>query len=296
MRGLHRSTQSCLTRPSVHVLVEDAFLSSATTSARCLFAQLQNHRNSLSIKGLLKKEQVQRCTRAGSGGLRRADYMAAGSPVLTNILPAQDDHIEAASKALKEGLVVAVPTDTLYGLAADAGSASAIRRLYEIKARQASNPIAICVADIPDVQRYASTDHLPTGLLEALLPGPVTLVLNRLSGGPLSDDLNPGVPGIGVRIPDAHFIRSLARHFGGALALTSANVSNATSTVAVDEFRELWPACAHVFDGGRLQGSREGSTVVDLTKPGGYRILRPGSAFKSTTAVLQEKHGLHDSA
>jgi tRNA A37 threonylcarbamoyladenosine synthetase subunit TsaC/SUA5/YrdC len=73
-----------------------------------------------------------------------------------------------------------------------------------------------------------------------------------LDGG-LSDDLNPGLAGIGVRIPDAHFIRNLARQFGGALALTSANISNSISTVAVDEFQELWPKCALVFDGGRLQ-------------------------------------------
>ena len=99
------------------------------------------------------------------------------------------------------------------------------------------------------------------------------VLFNPVSDGPLSDDLNPGVPGIGVRIPDAHFIRSLARHFGGALALTSANVSNATSTVAVDEFRELWPACAHVFDGGRLQVSLPTGVFGD---PFWHRQSKPG--------------------
>lgn len=79
--------------------------------------------------------------------------------------------------------------------------------------------------------------HLPKGLLEDLLPGPVTLLLRRLPDAPLAPELNPGVDAIGIRIPDAPFIRAVCRQHRSALALTSANVSGGLSSVEVAEFQ-----------------------------------------------------------
>ena len=198
-----------------------------------------------------------------------------------------------------------------------------------------------------DVALYGSAAHLPPGLLEELLPGeqarwahvaslllsaalagPVTVVLDRVPGA-LSAELNPGVERIGasfracaalacmlsraragIRVPDSAFIRSIARTFGGALALTSANVSGGLSTLAVSEFSELWekaratPAssgalltrrvqCAYVFDGGRLPEDRRGSTVVDLSKPGTFFIIRDGSA-RALVEAAARKHALRE--
>lgn len=86
-------------------------------------------------------------------------------------------------------------------------------------------------------------------------------------------------------MPDSAFIRSVARDFGGALALTSANPSGGLSSVSTLEFKDLWPSCAAVFEGGVLQPDRRGSTVVDLSQSGSYCVIREGSARKRVASV-----------
>nr|CAD1817596.1 unnamed protein product [Ananas comosus var. bracteatus] len=100
----------------------------------------------------------------------------------------------------------------------------AVNRIYEIKGRKHTSPLAICVADVPDISRFALVDHLPHGLLDSLLPGPVTVVLKRGESSILEKSLNPGLDSIGVRVPDFDFIRAIARGAKSALALTSANL------------------------------------------------------------------------
>ncbi|OIS96597.1 hypothetical protein A4A49_27441 [Nicotiana attenuata] len=172
-----------------------------------------------------------------------------------------------------------------------ADSAEAVNRIYEIKGRKHTSPLAICVGDVHDIQRYAVTDHLPHGLLDCLLPGPVTVVLRRGESSILEKSLNPGLESIGVRVPDYNFIRAIARGSRSALALTSANLSGQPSSINIKDFENLWEHCAYVYDGGILPAGRAGSTVVDLTKLGKYKILRPGSAKEETVAIL-ERHCL----
>ncbi|KAJ1424357.1 YrdC-like domain [Sesbania bispinosa] len=203
--------------------------------------------------------------------------------------PATDAYAAEAVDALKAGKVIAVPTDTLYGFACDACSLEAVNRIYEIKGRKHTSPLAICVGDVSDIDRFAVTDHLPHGLLDSLLPGPVTVVLKRGESSVLERSLNPGLDSIGVRVPDCNFIRIIARGSGTALALTSANLSGQPSSVCIKDFEKLWEHCAFVYDGGLLPTGRAGSTVVDLTTPYKYKILRPGSAKEETVAIL-EKH------
>ncbi|KAF8402740.1 hypothetical protein HHK36_010830 [Tetracentron sinense] len=203
------------------------------------------------------------------------------------ILPAMEVHAEEAIEALKAGKVIAVPTDTLYGFACDACSMEAVNRIYEIKGRKQTSPLAICVGDVSDINRFAITDHLPHGLLGNLLPGPVTVVLQRGESSVLEKSLNPGLDSIGVRVPDSNFIRVIARGSGSALALTSANLSGQPSSVCIKDFESLWDHCEYVYDGGALPSGRAGSTVVDLIKLGMYKILRPGSAMEETVAILK---------
>ena len=199
---------------------------------------------------------------------------------------------------LAAGGLVAIPTETVYGLAADACSASAVRRTYAIKGRAAAVPLAVAVGEVADVAGVGVVAGLPPGLLGALLPGPVTLVLARSPAARLAPDLNPGVATIGVRVPASPFVRAVATAHGGPLALTSANVSGAPSSVAPGEFRALWRRCAAVFDGGTLGDDRAGSTVVDLSEAGvgggggggrsppTYRILRAGAGVEGVREVL----------
>ncbi|KAG4167983.1 hypothetical protein ERO13_A13G230400v2 [Gossypium hirsutum] len=203
------------------------------------------------------------------------------------IRSATESNADEAIEALKAGKVIAVPTDTLYGFACDACSSKAVNRIYHIKGRKHTSPLAICVGDVSDIEHFAVTDHLPHGLLNSLLPGPVTIVLGRGESSILEKSLNPGLDSIGVRVPDSDFIRIIARGSGSALALTSANLSGQPSSVSIKDFENLWEHCAYVYEGGVLPAGRAGSTVVDLTKPGKYRILRPGSAKEETVAILE---------
>nr|XP_046254979.1 yrdC domain-containing protein, mitochondrial [Scatophagus argus] len=195
-------------------------------------------------------------------------------------------------KALKEGSVVAVPTDTIYGLACLAQSSEAIRKTYDIKGRNLQKPLAICVGEIQDIYKYCKVP-VQNELLGDLLPGPVTLVFERSEV--LNTDLNPFTSLVGVRIPDHSFMRRLCQMCGEPLALTSANISSHTSTVAVHEFQDLWPKLAVVVDSGTIgDQNRLGSTVVDLSVLGKYRIIRPGCALSATVDVLKHKYGLSE--
>ncbi|KAM3287716.1 hypothetical protein P3S67_021146 [Capsicum chacoense] len=92
----------------------------------------------------------------------------------------------------------------------------------------------------------------------------------------LEKSLNLGLESIGVRVPDYNFIRVIARGSRSALALTSTNLSGQPSSIDIKDFENLWEYCASVYDGGILPARRAGSRVVDLTKLGKYKILRPG--------------------
>ncbi|KAM7383161.1 hypothetical protein PAMP_002839 [Pampus punctatissimus] len=210
----------------------------------------------------------------------------------------QERHTDSAEilsctvKALKEGCVVAVPTDTIYGLACLAQNSDAIRKTYSIKGRNGHKPLAICVGEIQDIYKYCKV-MVKKEMLDDLLPGPVTLVFERSEI--LNSDFNPFTSLVGVRIPDHAFMRRLCQMCGEPLALTSANISSHTSTLAVNEFQELWPKLAVVVDGGPIEDqSRLGSTVVDLSVLGKYRIIRPGCALSSTVDVLQHKYALSE--
>ncbi|KAK6144423.1 hypothetical protein DH2020_021243 [Rehmannia glutinosa] len=204
------------------------------------------------------------CARRMAWSLEKCDGNAVESAKMGLVRPATADYAEEAVEAVRAGKVIAVPTDTLYGFACDACSMEAVHRIYEIKGRKYTSPLAISVADVHDIQRFATTDHLPHGLLDSLLPGPVTVVLKT---------------------------RLIARGSKSALALTSANLSGKPSSVDVKDFENLWEHCAYIYNGGVLPSGRAGSTVVDLTKLGQYKILRPGSAKEETIAIL-ERYGL----
>eukprot|EP01147_Barroeca_monosierra_P003833 gene3833-6343_t len=201
--------------------------------------------------------------------------------------------IEVAIAALRRGGVIAVPTDTIYGLACLAQSTAGVRRIYEIKGRDERKPIAICVHKISAISEYASIT-VSEKLLQQLLPGPVTVVLPRKPS--LNSELNPHTNLIGIRVLDFPFVRKLVKALGEPLALTSANRSGEASCIQATEFQSLWQELDVVFDAGAITSSgssRLGSTVVDISKGGFYKIIRKGSAYSETCKHLQE-FGLAD--
>jgi len=194
--------------------------------------------------------------------------------------------VKLAGELLLKGQVIAVPTDTIYGIAGLAQNSEAVNRIYEIKGRDSSKPVAICLNEIKDIHTYAQVT-VSDEVLKCLLPGPVTLVFQRTQT--LNKNFNPDTNLIGVRIPDNNFIRGVCCYCSSAVALTSANYSASQSCLDVEEFSYIHNKLAAVFDGGRLgntQESRLGSTVVDLSNPGTYRIIRPGSAWNLVQSVM----------
>ncbi|XP_071309192.1 threonylcarbamoyl-AMP synthase [Agelaius tricolor] len=205
-----------------------------------------------------------------------------------------NEAVAAAAGALQAGGLVAVPTDTVYGVACLAQDSAAVRSIYSLKGRNGAKPLAICLGDVERLYRYCHV-NVPEELLRDLLPGPVTLVLERSEE--LNKDLNPFTSLVGVRIPDHPFMRDLARACPGPLALTSANISSQGSTLSVLEFQDLWPQLSLVVDGGPIGDiqspeCRLGSTVVDLSVSGKFSIIRPGCALTPTVEILKKKYGL----
>ncbi|XP_075168486.1 threonyl-carbamoyl synthesis 1 [Haematobia irritans] len=215
------------------------------------------------------------------------------SPVVPTFVN-EKDSVELAACCLRNGSVIALPTDTVYGLACDANNEAAIQNLYSIKGREFHKPVAICVRNLNDLRKYGRADHLSESLLQKLLPGPITIVIERSEY--LSNPfLNPSTSKIGIRIPDFQFIQNLCEIFHEQpLALTSANRSSEPSSLNINEFQSLWPLLGGIFDAGQIGQSEErrsASTVVDLSTPGKYKIVREGVALKHTIEILNQ-HGL----
>lgn len=189
-----------------------------------------------------------------------------------------DRSIAMAAEMLRQGKVIALPTDTVYGLACLATDTCAIQRLYEIKRRDEGKPLAICLSNVKEVGTWGILDDIPANMLEQLLPGPYTICLRRTPA--LNRALNPGIDTVGIRVPDNKFIRSVAQ-IAGPLALTSANVSSEPSSLNPYEFRALWSEVDGIFHDSnncrkQIDQRRVGSTVVDISKPGCFTVVRHG--------------------
>jgi L-threonylcarbamoyladenylate synthase len=182
--------------------------------------------------------------------------------------------VHRAADLLRAGDVVALPTETVYGLAANALNAKSVSRIFEIKGRPSHNPIIVHVASTEMAQRCVSLwPAIAEKLARAFWPGPLTLVLPRSNEIP--DLVTAGGPTVGVRWPSHPFIQAVIRECGFPLAAPSANLSTELSpTNAAHVQKSLGDKIPLIVDGGQSQVGIE-STVLDLsvTPP---RLLRPG--------------------
>jgi L-threonylcarbamoyladenylate synthase len=192
-----------------------------------------------------------------------------------------------AAELLRSGGVVALPTETVYGLAANALDPVAVSKIYEIKDRPAHNPIIVHVASVEMARRCVATWPL-TGekLAAAFWPGPLTLVLPRSKEIP--DIVTAGGATVGVRWPSHPFIQAVIRECGFPLAAPSANPSQRVSPTSAGHVREELGEKLHlIIDGGQSQVGIE-STVLDLTASP-PRVLRPGMIHEQALlAVIGE--------
>ena len=192
----------------------------------------------------------------------------------TPILPAGEAAVAAAARSLAEGGLVAFPTETVYGLGADAGNATAIARLYQAKGRPAFNPLIAHLSDLGAAQRIAHFDATALLLAKAFWPGPLTLVLPKTTDCAVADLATAGLDTIAVRLPAHPVARDILRAFGGPVVAPSANLSGHVSpTTAAHVQSDLSGRIDLIVDGGPVAVGVE-STIVGCFEE--LRLLRPG--------------------
>lgn len=187
-----------------------------------------------------------------------------------------ETEIDFAVRILRDGGLVAIPTETVYGLAADASNPAAVRRLYEVKGRPPGHPVIVHIAGVEALSRWAA--RVPKDarrLAEAFWPGPLTLILRRTSAA--TDEVTGGRETVGLRVPDHPLTLALLRVFGGGVAAPSANrFGRVSPTTAEDVRADLGDDVDLVLDGGPCGVGVE-STIVDCSEEDALPvILRPG--------------------
>jgi len=167
--------------------------------------------------------------------------------------------LDRAATALRDVELVVYPTETVYGLAADAADPEAVARAFEAKERPRENPVSLAVPNVDAALAYTRPTERTERFMREFLPGPVTVVTERRERVP--DVLTDGAPKVGVRVPDHPVALALLERVA-PLTATSANVSGNPSATTVDELDAIAERAAVVLDGGETGGT--GSTVVDV--------------------------------
>lgn len=205
----------------------------------------------------------------------------------------RDEQIERAVDALRSGGVIAIPTDTVYGLAASLDRPDALERIYAIKGRSGDKALPILISDVEQVGRLAvHPSPAAIALATAFWPGALTIVV--AASGVVPKEVTRGVPTVGLRMPANEIALAIIRAAGGALAVTSANRSGGPEARTANEVVErLRGRVAYVVDGGRTSAG-PASTVVDTTGQR-IRILRRGALSDARIHAALEEAGVDGS-
>jgi L-threonylcarbamoyladenylate synthase len=198
---------------------------------------------------------------------------------------ADDKAIAAAAEHLRAGRLVAFPTETVYGLGADATNARAVAQIFAAKGRPSFNPLIVHVLDADAGDMHAEFTPLARRLASAFWPGPLTLVLEKRASSPLADLVTGGLASVAVRSPDHPIARALLAATGRPLAAPSANRSGHVSpTQAAHVEADLGDKVAVVLDGGATAHGLE-STIVDARGEAPI-LLRPGAVTVETIEAV----------
>lgn len=193
----------------------------------------------------------------------------------TEILAPDEAGIARAAELLGEGRLVAFPTETVYGLGADARDGRAVAAIFDIKGRPQFNPLIVHVADLAAAERLVRLNKAARKLAAAVWPGPLTLVAQKRADSGVSELVTAGLRTLAVRVPAHPLAQALLRAFGGPVAAPSANISGEVSpTMAGHVLEAFGGRIAAVLDGGPCPVGVE-STVIGFD--GGQPVLlRPG--------------------
>ncbi|CCD85371.1 L-threonylcarbamoyladenylate synthase [Bradyrhizobium sp. ORS 285] len=203
----------------------------------------------------------------------------------TQVLPADASGIAAAAGVFARGGLVAFPTETVYGLGADASNAAAIAHLYQAKGRPAFNPLIAHVADLGAARRIGLFDATAERLAAAFWPGPLTLVVPQADGCPVADLATAGLDTVAIRVPAHPIARALLAAFDGAVVAPSANISGHVSpTTASHVAADLTGRIDLILDGGPVEVGVESTIIGCFEAP---TLLRPGGVpSEAIEAVL----------
>lgn len=189
----------------------------------------------------------------------------------TRVLDLEDDgsyalHVEEAARALRDGKLVAFPTETVYGLGVNADDTKAMARLYEVKQRPKEKQLSLLICSLDDVKIWAQIiPHNAKLLMERFWPGPLTLIL-----------LGKGGDEVGLRFPDSKVAQDIVRLAGVPVAATSANVSGMPPPINAEQvIRALGGRIELALDGG-VTPLKASSTVVRVTRTNRVEIIREG--------------------
>ena len=191
------------------------------------------------------------------------------------ILPADALAVAEAATVLRDGGIVAVPTETVYGLAADASNANAVAKIYAAKGRPDFNPLIVHVPDVEAAEAIAHFDDTAAALADRFWPGSLTLVLPMKADAKIAPAVTAGLPTIALRCPSHPVMQALLLASGLVVAAPSANRSGAISpTTAAHVAASLGDAAPLIIDAGACRAGLE-STIVAV-RADGWKILRPG--------------------
>ena len=193
----------------------------------------------------------------------------------TLLLNNTESELEIAAKMICEGKVVGIPTETVYGLGADASDEEAVRKVFDAKGRPADNPLIVHLADFSDAERYTTyIPELAYRLAKKFCPGPLTIVLPKNDNIPMIT--SGGLDTVGIRIPSHPVMHRIIELSGRPIAAPSANKSGYPSPTSADHvMRDMDGKIAAVLDGGQSEFGVE-STVIAIESENSVRILRPG--------------------
>ncbi len=210
--------------------------------------------------------------------------MSATHPPL--IRPADAAAVAEAAGRLRAGLLVAIPTETVYGLAARADRAEAVAAIYRAKGRPDFNPLIVHVASLEQAEALALFDERARLLARHFWPGPLTMVLPLREGAGIAPAVTAGLPTVALRMPAHPTMRAVLAETGLPLAAPSANRSGGVSpTEARHVAQSLGAAAGLVLDGGACAQGLE-STIVALRGDGTWQLLRPGPVEEARLAAL----------
>jgi len=199
---------------------------------------------------------------------------------------AGSEALDEAVAILRAGGIVAVPTETVYGLAARADSDEAVAAIYRAKGRPSFNPLIVHVPDLGAAKALAEIDERADALAEALWPGALTMVLPRHANAALAPAVSAGLSTVALRCPAHPLMRALLDACGFPLAAPSANRSGAISpTEPAHVAASLGDAVPLILDGGRCEAGLE-STIVALRSDQQWQVLRPGPIDRERIAGI----------